>query len=355
MELETVIAKIQDHYQKTNPGQTAGGRLHYIIAGSYPASLRARPSGLQLPFNDVDVYFGEWASGDSPGRPEYFDNSYFKLPGIDVDVNAIHLTGLSLEGLIRSFDINCIAVGVCVESDADGNVKTTWHVDEAFKRFCADPQHKLALRTDELLDMKPSCIVRLLRKHEQLGLDFTHPTDDQLKSAHHRFINDITLAKIEKLSPTSRKILDEMFTIKRDFFWESKRIYIHQFATRCRNDSPETDWTFPIVSTLAGMNVLAFVLARVMSEHSKANCHIRQTLNVAQWASSLGLGLRATIVLYRWWRVHFRARLQATRTTEWDISVLEDRRPLPSLRTLLRNSLGAFFGWRNQAQLKYSA
>ena len=35
----------------------------FIIAGSFPASRRAREHGLHLPYNDIDVFYGEFNEG----------------------------------------------------------------------------------------------------------------------------------------------------------------------------------------------------------------------------------------------------------------------------------------------------
>ena len=65
---------------------------------------------MQLTYNDIDVYKGNFGQGQFERK----DCTYAKLNGLDVEIHIIKCMNLNLEAIIENCDINAVSVFVNV-------------------------------------------------------------------------------------------------------------------------------------------------------------------------------------------------------------------------------------------------
>ena len=163
--------------------RTQEKKQQFIIAGSYASYLyfsRYQDFNLNLIFNDVDVYFGEFVDYNEDtsmlNKPSLVSQEKIHDTSLDKPLNFVKMRNLSLIGLIRTFDINAISVGFkCIINESGKLQQVEWHTDTAFDDFAEDEKHFLKLRNDSWLSLRPSCFIRLIHKHKQLKLPLLVP------------------------------------------------------------------------------------------------------------------------------------------------------------------------------------
>jgi hypothetical protein len=138
----------------------------FVVAGSFLPSIIAKHLSqhvefekLEIKYNDIDVYVGEFGDGSEAMNRTKHDH---ELVG-GFDVNVIIATGISSAGLTASADINAVAMSA-LYSVGDPLV---WNFSAEFFDFLTTRMLRpLATKTPAIT------LIRLLWKAEQLGLKF---------------------------------------------------------------------------------------------------------------------------------------------------------------------------------------
>jgi len=209
------------------------GNISFIIAGSYPAAIKAFVAGLLLPYNDIDVYV---LSGTKPDETETFiesiDNQQVTIQGRRIEINIMTLGWrlLDLGRLINGFDINAIKVGFIVQA---GSGVPVWDVRDSFRLFLLTRQ----LEIDDIANLEhpASAVVRLLRKAEQLendGINYSLPEEELLRSTlHNRCIRLVNFIKYENLGAKYKAEIDRRFFFE-ERFWAEREVQLFSFQRR---------------------------------------------------------------------------------------------------------------------------
>ena len=225
------------------------GDIPFAIAGSYASAVVAverDPFMLDfswLTFNDIDVYIkhqgpapdkSQWSRVDrnyeDGAIPNVVEITYEKnvIPRSNIEVNLISLEAscfdgedehVSLEGLVEGFDINAVMVGFVVAwSMVEEKYRIVeWYTSNHFDRFLVSRK----LKIPELggLARPASAFVRLLRKAQQLNLDYKLPEESLLlDTLDGRYMGEPTVEKLETLGRKYKREFTNRFLIADSFF-----------------------------------------------------------------------------------------------------------------------------------------
>ena len=111
-------------------------QVDFICSGSFPAfligdELRKLPDyadNVELKFNDIDIYYGNWSEGEiRRGSCTWID-----MENIDKEVNLIKCSNLNTTWLVENFDINAVAVCVRVNVENESISSLSWVVAPEF-------------------------------------------------------------------------------------------------------------------------------------------------------------------------------------------------------------------------------
>mmetsp|Transcript_44336 Transcript_44336/g.103618 ORF Transcript_44336/g.103618 Transcript_44336/m.103618 type:complete len:293 (+) Transcript_44336:45-923(+) len=187
-DLEQVVSHIAAHIWD----QVAGGQpIPFIIAGSYAAAemaYRRREGCLVLDYNDIDVFYE--SLDDEKDCTNQFQIHYEKdvfpeRPSLEL--NVVRVGSLSLRRLIDDeFDINAVQVGhqIVPTISKDGTLAA-----KLAKTYASPAFHEfLVMQTLTITSprhWKPSNLIRLLYKAQQLGLPYDLPPEKQLMRVFH--------------------------------------------------------------------------------------------------------------------------------------------------------------------------
>ena len=172
---------------------TGGQPIPFIIAGSYAAAemaYRHTDGSLVLGYNDIDVFYEFLDDGDEQERrnqPQvHYEKDVFpEHPFMEVNVG--RMSSLSLRRLIDDeFDINVIQVGHKIIPNVNKDGKVTAKLAETY----ASPAFYefLVMQTLTITSSrhwKPSSLIRLLYKAQQLGLPYDLPPEKQFMHVFH--------------------------------------------------------------------------------------------------------------------------------------------------------------------------
>jgi len=187
-DLEQVVSHIAAHIWD----QVAGGQpIPFIIAGSYAAAemaYRRREGCLVLDYNDIDVFYE--SLDDEKDCTNQFQIHYEKdvfpeRPSLEL--NVVRVGSLSLRRLIDDeFDINAVQVGhqIVPTISKDGTLAA-----KLAKTYASPAFHEfLVMQTLTITSprhWKPSNLIGLLYKAQQLGLPYDLPPEKQLMRVFH--------------------------------------------------------------------------------------------------------------------------------------------------------------------------
>jgi hypothetical protein len=165
----------------------------FIIGGSYITHCLAQLAPAPIPnlvYNDIDVYRGEFGHGPIK-RVDYTEE---KVPGVDVEVNFIDCTGLSLESMGLGVDLNVVDGCVHVVCHPDGGIMDTrWRVGPHLWHFLLGGER--VIRSCGAATPAQT-IVRAAHKSMQTGLPFACPglavTEGVLFASHRRKIKEMS-------------------------------------------------------------------------------------------------------------------------------------------------------------------
>jgi hypothetical protein len=196
-----------------------GRAPEFFVGGSYAAALLA-PS-LKLPYNDIDVWVqaprADKISKCQDGKQHILNISYHLdvIPGYeDTEVNIVQVCYVDMKEMITtSFDINAVRAGFAVDvvDQDDMPVPTIkeWYKASEFDDF---------LETKMLGISKPdphiSNVIRVLRKAEQLGMQYSLMSKEELKERYHgALLSALYKEKLDSLKPEFQEPFTSVFDI----------------------------------------------------------------------------------------------------------------------------------------------
>ena len=175
----------------------------FICAGSYPAFIIAnemreslgREEVPSLKYNDIDVYYGNFGPKDCDIIRT--DCKWTQIPGIETEVNLILCENLNAKNLTENFDINAVAVCICVSVANDKASTVEWLITPEFWHFVLEDKTLRSWRTDS----PARTLVRLAYKSYQMGLSFSMSSlslsDGELFTSHKRKVEEMERAWVE--------------------------------------------------------------------------------------------------------------------------------------------------------------
>ncbi len=217
-------------------------KAHFIINGSYVAKLVSDtlPQIGNLPpanllANDIDVYHGEFGSGDTMLSKGKEHNKHLQVDGVDREVNFVHCTELNTQSLLNTCDINAVQASIFVHVQPSGAVKRCkLTVGPALWHFL------LRDRTLQAISFKTPAqtFVRLAYKafqHQHLKVDYKILTlTGEVYASHQR--------KVAEMTGWKSSPFDEYMLVSKPN---------HSFEFQSRNPSPATNTGSPAVIILA--------------------------------------------------------------------------------------------------------
>jgi hypothetical protein len=139
-----------------------------------PSSADEKPIKV-LPFDDIDIAHGTAALTLERGNNyQKFD---LKLGGI---VNLVFFEKLNPHLLLRSMDINAVAMVAQVETQGQDLKRITWHIGSALLEFFLKDQTLRVLRTENPAQYRWSAWPT---KHGRTGCPLTEPTGTLRKAS----------------------------------------------------------------------------------------------------------------------------------------------------------------------------
>lgn len=234
------------------------GDIPFAIAGSYAASVAAyeHDASFCMKFNDIDVYIkhqgprnknkknewewsgvGEYEEGAIPNLVSIKDVKNV-IPGsntvvnlISLDANGIEGEFVSLEGLIRGFDINAVMTGFVAKwSRSDRKYKIHRELARVhFNRFLYS--RILEIPALEKLSRPVSAFIRLLYKAQQLKLDYNLPEEfELLGTLDGRCCGEPTKKKLAKLRGKYKKEFTSRFFFAQSFYSSKFKMQLYKLG-----------------------------------------------------------------------------------------------------------------------------
>lgn len=207
---------------------------YLVFAGSYPAAVRASEVDLALPYNDIDVYIEETSPSTTEPNSQYSDSNcsivrVWKednvIPGSDIQINVITMDNLSLQGLINSFDTNCVRIGFSVRYDATQHTARILRWDDQRPEFTGFLQSRvLSIHDITALKSPAAAFIRLLYKAQQLGLEYELPDEDVLMNTlQNRCFGGSNKTRFENLEPAFKAQVTKRFDFE-EFNWRATQM-----------------------------------------------------------------------------------------------------------------------------------
>lgn len=207
LDIDLVVEKISNHlYESSLDG---GAPLpSFVVAGSYPSALKAyaHDNTFILPYNDIDVFIPRMDPRDPECEYRRIQRTYYKVDLIpDMEVNFVYACFNSMDHLVSDFDINNILVGFEVVPTYDmeeqkmvGTIDS-WYTEPSYDEFLETRVLDIATTNKQTRDLSNS-LIRLLRKAEQLQLDYKMWDTDKLRALiHGSTFGTKTMGKLERL------------------------------------------------------------------------------------------------------------------------------------------------------------
>lgn len=223
-DVESFVADMSAHFFESSGITNASFR--FVIQGSFAAHIQGRQYGLKMPYNDIDLYYGnsyddEKKAAMSGENLEMKNNliksaTYSTMKNVLVDVNFVEMRNFDFKKTIFEYsDINCVQTGVEIILDEKGAIsRTTWAHTNNFEQFLNDPLHIIKLDMDMIMLRRPASeihnsVLRALLKSQDLGFDVQLPPPEQIP-AENAFTAK-SYEKYLKLTPANKVKFDELF------------------------------------------------------------------------------------------------------------------------------------------------
>uniref|UniRef100_A0A0G4FYC9 Uncharacterized protein n=1 Tax=Chromera velia CCMP2878 TaxID=1169474 RepID=A0A0G4FYC9_9ALVE len=206
-----------------------GQRFPFLVAGSYPAAVRAHRHNppLSLAYNDIDVWHvdpnrPEQPQGQVPQQPDTWTiYSNDRIPNVlpppfnGIDINRMIVPGLFWESRIQNFDINCVMAKFFVRPkplpEGNGGPQTeivAWHSTNAFENFL---QHRVIACVNSVRSPAAS-LIRLLCKSHQMNLPY-ELSDEHLNRVPGRRFGGSNIVRFHNLPQNLRDEITQRFDI----------------------------------------------------------------------------------------------------------------------------------------------
>ena len=192
LKLEALVIEASSNCFQAIAQQVQGD---FICAGSFPAYIIAKQLGVlssehncvQLKFNDIDIYHGNFGDGELKRT----DCTQSMIKKIKTEVNLIQCENLNIPYLINNVDINAVAVCVLVQVLESKVISSQQTVAPEFQHFLLEDNTIQSWRTDS----PARTLVRMAFKSFEMELPFSMSslsiTDGLLFTSHKR--------KVEKM------------------------------------------------------------------------------------------------------------------------------------------------------------
>jgi hypothetical protein len=279
-ELEVILDWIGEKHLTSGTYQQKSMNIdQFVFAGSAAAYFSAKKSGkladLGLVYNDIDVFItrGE-LSDDAEPDSQSWQVGLCKEPVAELgetEINIVFHSKLNPASLVKTFDINCVAVGFLVEKKPQNSTSTSkaakfaetsseWKVTAeylhpSFQEFLDYGRVRILQPLDKV-GHPPITLIRILFKAHQMGLPYDFPPEDQLVHAHERCVSQYEYEKLAKMSTQHREEITRRFKfecipVKGNLFW----MFLLKGATdsKMHRKVSELDWDMYRCSIFAFM------------------------------------------------------------------------------------------------------
>jgi hypothetical protein len=196
------------------------------FSGSAAAYFAAKKSGklehLGLVYNDIDVFItrGELSDEVEPNNQSW-QVGLCKEPVPELggkDINIVFHSRLNPVSLVKTFDINCVAVGFLVEKKQITTSMAKFaviseYLHPSFQEFLDHGRVRI-LQPLEKVGHPPITLIRILFKAYQMGLPYDFPPEDQLVYAHERCVSQYEYEKIAQMSPQHKEEITKRFQLE---------------------------------------------------------------------------------------------------------------------------------------------